>query len=322
MTNTGRATTQLLKMNQPNQPTTTLEKDAKRLASIEAKDAKRLASIEAKAAAKIVKDEANAAAKAIKDEEKAAAKIVKDEANAAAKIVKDEEKAAKRLASIEANAAAKVIKDEENSAAKAAAKAAKEAEMAEKENVYKQLRKSTLQERITWATTKPAQIEKKEGTTISQQKLESQENEKKWGNDMIQQTDNGQWTTLLGETLVFDVLEMRGENPKRVVRKEGFEPDWETDDYMYEVKTSNWWVDGTAGEKVYGTFIKYQNIPELYGKPLRIVCVAYQEDELTNGKTTYFGEKITPKTKQLLDMAKEWDIEYIKFSDLANTISL
>ena len=311
MTNTGRATTQILKMNQLNQPTTTLEKEAKRLASIEAKDAKRLASIEAKAAAKIVKDEANAAAKVVKDEEKDAKRLASIEA-----------KDAKRLASIEAKAAAKVIKDEENAAVKAAAKAAKEAEMAEKENVYKQLRKSTLQERITWATTKPAQIEKKEGTTISQQKLESQENEKKWGNDMIQQTDNGQWTTLLGETLVFDVLEMRGENPKRVVRKEGFEPDWETDDYMYEVKTSNWWVDGTAGEKVYGTFIKYQNIPELYGKPLRIVCVAYQEDELTNGKTTYFGEKITPKTKQLLDMAKEWGIEYIKFSDLANTISL
>ena len=300
MTNTGRATTQLLKMNQPNQPPTTPEKDAKRLASIEAKAAAKLVKDEAKAAAK-------AAAKAIKDEEKAAAKAIKDEAKAAAKIVKDE-----------AKADAKAIKDE----MKAAAKAAKEMEMAEKENVYKQFRKSTLKERITWATTKPAQIEKKEGTTISQQKLEVQENEKKWGNDMIQQTDNGQWTTLLGETLVFDVLEMRGENPKRVVRKEGFEPDWETDDYMYEVKTSNWWVDGTAGEKVYGTFIKYQNIPELYGKPLRIVCVAYQEDELTNGKTTYFGENITPKTKQLLDMAKEWGIEYIKFSDLANTISL
>jgi hypothetical protein len=247
-------------------------------------------------------------------EKQAAKDAVKVEKQAAKDAVKVEKQAAKDAANLEKQAAKDAVKVEKQ--------AAKEAEMAEKENVYKQLRKSTLQERITWATTKPAQIEKKEGTTISQQKLESQENEKKWGNDMIQQTDNGQWTTLLGETLVFDVLEMRGENPKRVVRKEGFEPDWETDDYMYEVKTSNWWVDGTAGEKVYGTFIKYQNIPELYGKPLRIVCVAYQEDELTNGKTKYFGEKITPKTKQLLDMAKEWDIEYIKFSDLANTISL
>ena len=176
-----------------------------------------------------------------------------------------------------------------------------------------------LEECVTWATTKPQPIEKKEGTTISQQKKEAQDNEKKWGNEIIQQTNNGQWTTLLGEGLVFEVLKLRGENPRKVVRKDGFEPDWETDEYMYEVKTSNWWVAGTAGEKVYGTFIKYQNIPELYGKPLRIVCVANQEEELTNGKTKYFGEK-TQKTQQILDLASLWGIEYVKFSDLVSPI--
>jgi hypothetical protein len=89
---------------------------------------------------------------------------------------------------------------------------------------------------------------------------------------------------------------------------------------MYEVKTSNWWVSGTAGEKVYGTFIKYQNIPELYGKPLKIVCVAYQEEELKNGKTRYFGDNITKKTQEILDLAKSWGIEYICFSDLVSPI--
>jgi len=177
-----------------------------------------------------------------------------------------------------------------------------------------------LEECVKWATIKPEQVGKKEGTTISQQKKEAQENEKKWGNNMIQQTNNGQWTTLLGEGLVFEVLKMRGENPRKVIRKDGFEPDWETDEYIYEVKTSNWWVSGTAGEKVYGTFIKYQNIPELYGKPLRIVCVANQEEELTNGKTKYFGEKKTKKTQQVLDLAGSWCIEYIQFSELVKPI--
>ena len=175
---------------------------------------------------------------------------------------------------------------------------------------------ANLSERILWATKKPQNIVKKQDVTIAHQKKEFQENEKKWGNDMIQQVNNGQWTTLLGERLVYDVLQLRGENPKKVVRKDGFEPDWETDDYMYEVKTSNWWVSGTAGEKVYGTFIKYQNIPELYGKPLRIVCVANQEEELTTGKTKYFGEDITKKTQQVLDLASSWGIEYVRFSDL------
>jgi hypothetical protein len=175
---------------------------------------------------------------------------------------------------------------------------------------------TNLKERVEWALTKPDDVVKKEGVTKGQQKEKLQKEEKKWGNNMIGQENNGQWTTLLGERLVRDVLELRGENPRKPARKGGFEPDWETDEYIYEVKTSNWWVDGTAGEKVLGTFVKYQDIPELYGKPLRIVCVASQEDEFTNGKTKYFGEKITKKTQQVLDLARSWNIEYVKFSDL------
>jgi hypothetical protein len=174
----------------------------------------------------------------------------------------------------------------------------------------------TLKERLQWALKKPNSIVKKEGETIKQQREKLKNEEKIWGNHMIGQENNGQWTTLLGEHLVYDVLELLGENPRKPVPKGGYAPDWETDTYIYEVKTSNWWVSGTAGEKVLGTFIKYQNIPELYGKPLRIVCVAYQEEELTNGKTVYFGENITKKTQQVLDLARSWNIEYVKFSDL------
>ena len=133
---------------------------------------------------------------------------------------------------------------------------------------------------------------------------------------MIGQSNNGQWTTLLGEGLVRDILELRGENPRKPERKGGFEPDWETDDYMYEVKTSNWWVAGTAGEKVLGTWIKYQDIPSLYGKPLKIVCVANQEYELEYGKVKYFGDNVSEKTKKILELARTWEIEYMKFSDL------
>ncbi len=146
--------------------------------------------------------------------------------------------------------------------------------------------------------------------------------ERKWGNSMIGQENNGQWTTKLGEQLVYDVLEARGENPRKVEKKGGFVPDWETDEYIYEVKTSNWWVAGTAGEKVLGTWIKYQGIPELYGKPLRIVCVAQQEWELEYGKTKYFGENVTEKTKQVLDLARSWGIEYVRFRDLVEVLCL
>lgn len=179
----------------------------------------------------------------------------------------------------------------------------------------------TLKERINWAITKPDIIQKKEGITIARQRNNAMKNEREWGNKMIGQENNGQWTTLLGEGLVFDILKIRGENPRKVQRKGGFEPDWETDNYIYEVKTSNWWVSGTAGEKVLGTWIKYQNICELYGKPLRIVCVANQEYELEHGKVKYFGENVTEKTKQILELAKSWGIEYMRFSDLIKGIN-
>lgn len=180
---------------------------------------------------------------------------------------------------------------------------------------------ANLIERIKWATTKPDKPNKTATASITSKKHEKMIEEREWGNKMINQTNNGQWTTLLGERLVYDVLMNNGENPRKVERKGGFEPDWETDDYIYEVKTSNWWVDGTAGEKVFGTWIKYQDIPELYGKPLRIVCVARQEDELEYGKVKYFGEHITNKTKQVLELARTWGIEYVRFSDMVSTIN-
>lgn len=183
------------------------------------------------------------------------------------------------------------------------------------------LKLGKLRERILWATTKPKELEKKTGITIEKQRKEQEEKEKLWGNTMIGQNGNGQWTTKLGEELVYDVLELMGKNPKKTKSINGFKPDWETDDYIYEVKTSNWWVSGTAGEKVLGTWIKYQDIPEIFGKPLRIVCVAFQEYELEYGKVKYFGENISEKTKKLLELAKTWNIEYIRFSDLVMNIS-
>ena len=48
---------------------------------------------------------------------------------------------------------------------------------------------ANLKERIQWAITSPIAVEKKTDVTIAQQKKELQENEKKWGNTMIHQTN-------------------------------------------------------------------------------------------------------------------------------------
>jgi hypothetical protein len=156
---------------------------------------------------------------------------------------------------------------------------------------------------------------------VTQLRKESKAKEAEWGNNIIGQNGNGNWTTLVGEGLVYDVLKIRGENPRKPMKKGGYQPDWETDEYMYEVKTRNWTTTGTAGEKVLGVMYKYSDIPDLYGKPLKIVCVAFQEYELTNGPTKIFGDELSDRKKAYLELAKTQDIEYMKFSDLVASIN-
>jgi len=163
-------------------------------------------------------------------------------------------------------------------------------------------------------------VTRSETQTIGQIRESANKSEKAWGNSMINQKSNGNWTTLLGEGIVRDVLCKLGENPRKPVCKNGYQPDWEGDDYIYEVKTRNWTTGGTAGEKVPAVMYKYSDIPLLYGKPLRIVCVAYQEWELTHGKTRVFGD-ICERKRKFLNLAESMGITYVKFSDLANSLN-
>jgi hypothetical protein len=177
-----------------------------------------------------------------------------------------------------------------------------------------------LRGRIEWAI-KPFQngttekIIKTNEHTCKQIRDQANKDEVKWGNRMIDQTSNKQWTTLLGEGLVRDVLKLRGKNPRNPQTKDGYRPDIETDDAIWEVKTRCWTVSGTAGEKVPGVMYKYSDIPTSYGKPLKIVCVGYQEYELTHGTTKIFGE-VSANKKAYLDLARSQHVEYVKFSDL------
>jgi hypothetical protein len=183
----------------------------------------------------------------------------------------------------------------------------------------------SYQQIVCWATTpfkngRTYEFKKTNELTVTKQRKLAQKTEKEWGNQMIGQTDNGNWTTLLGEDIVFETLKKLGENPRKPDTKNRYVPDWETDKYIYEVKTRNWTTSGTAGEKVPGVMYKYSEIPELYGKPLKIVCVAYQEYELTHGNSKIFGE-VSSSKKKFLDLAKSMNIEYVKFSDLVSQIN-
>ena len=112
---------------------------------------------------------------------------------------------------------------------------------------------------------------------------------------------------------------------KSTLRDKKYHPDLECDDYVYEVKGSNWCVTGTAGEKILGVPLKYGEVPRVYDKPLQIILVGYQEYEAKEGYA--FGDLLdkenqTQELQDSLAFYKEHDIEYVAFTDILKRIGL
>lgn len=156
--------------------------------------------------------------------------------------------------------------------------------------------------------------------------------EKEWGNSVIGGSGGGQWTTKLCQDLVMEgLIKLGRKNVKRAtptkatLREKRYQPDLECDDYVYEVKGSNWCVPGTAGEKILGVPLKYGEVPRLYKKPLQIVLVGYQEYEAKNGYA--FGDLLdknnqTEELSESLAFYKGHNIEYVAFTDILKKIGL
>jgi hypothetical protein len=131
------------------------------------------------------------------------------------------------------------------------------------------------------------------------------------------------WSTLVTEALVWHCLDVLGMHPRHAIpaklaptQKVGFRPDIETDDVIVEVKGRTWTTTGTAGEKVLGTPVKYAEIPGHYGKPLRIVLVGKQEQELLEGPVPLVGEHVRPAHRAQLQFWRDNHIEFVRGSDL------
>jgi len=156
--------------------------------------------------------------------------------------------------------------------------------------------------------------------------------ENKWGNEMIGQEKNNQWTTLLCEWGVKELLEELWYKNLRNARKlqssnswKKYNPDWECDDFVWEVKWRNWTTPWTAWEKILWTPLKYSEIPRLYWKPLRIVCVWYQEREAKNWFACWNlinpEERGTEELQKMLVLFKKLNIKYIWFTDLLEELN-
>lgn len=151
-------------------------------------------------------------------------------------------------------------------------------------------------------------------------KAMTKRDEDRWGRNVIQ-SNTSQWTTKLGETILFEILTLHEKNPKRITtgkvgaNKKRLMPDFEADDGIYENKARTYKTSGTAGEKILGTPIKYSECRRLFKKPLYIVCMGFQEKEADESFQIF-----DPKSKELKKILEFYDneigIKYIKASDL------
>lgn len=156
--------------------------------------------------------------------------------------------------------------------------------------------------------------------------------EDEWGSSIIGNEGNGQWTTRFCESLVKEALIALGrknvrrtEQKKSLLRNKKYDPDLECDEFVYEVKGRTWNTSGTAGEKILGVPLKYAEIPKLYGKPLKIILVGYQEWEARNAFA--FGDLLDeqnqiPQVVEALGFYKKRGIEYIGFTDILKELAL
>ena len=150
--------------------------------------------------------------------------------------------------------------------------------------------------------------------------------EDKWGQEMmkIRRSDlklDKQWTNKYGEHIGEEIYSLLGKVVSKPVKKDHYQPDSEVDDAIIEAKTGTFYTSGTAGEKILGCPFKYAEIPDLYGKPLKIMCMGGAEKVCRESYGNLPGAKCSPQKKRFLDFFRENGIEYVGASDILRSFS-
>ena len=166
------------------------------------------------------------------------------------------------------------------------------------------------------------EIEKK-NKSVDEIKLKKLEDE--WGRAMVKSfrpdlTLDKQWTNLFGEKIAREVYILLGKTVTKPKKMENFQPDWQTEDAIIEVKTQTFHTSGTAGEKILGTPFKYAEIPDLYGKPLKILCIGGAEKICRENYGNLPGERCTSQKQIILDFYRSICIEYIGTTDILSSL--
>lgn len=144
--------------------------------------------------------------------------------------------------------------------------------------------------------------------------------EDKWGQDTFRKTRpdlelDKQWTNRFGEYICQELCILLGKTPVKPEKKEHFCPDVEVEDAIWEAKTGTYYTTGTAHEKILGCPFKYADVPRLYSKPLKILCIGGAE-QICRDKYGNLGSTCSIEKQRFLDFYKANGIEYVSARDL------
>lgn len=135
-----------------------------------------------------------------------------------------------------------------------------------------------------------------------------------------------QWTNKFGEHICEELFSLLGKNvstpPKKksLVKRKRYQPDCEIDDAIIEVKTGTYYTTGTAHEKILGVPLKYAEVPNLYNKPVKILCIGGAEKMCREQYGILPDEDDgaigCPHVNALLNVYKQNRIEYVGITTL------
>lgn len=112
---------------------------------------------------------------------------------------------------------------------------------------------------------------------------------------------NKQWTNKLGEHLCEELFQLKDIIINKPQSKNGYIPDFETPNEIIEVKTGTYYTSGTASEKILGCPFKYCEVPQLYNKPLVIVCVGGAEYACKKQYKILYESSISQQKQKFID---------------------
>lgn len=156
-----------------------------------------------------------------------------------------------------------------------------------------------------------------EGMTRVKRK-ERFERESRWGRELVGRgvSERSHWTGPFGESVGYDLItHWHGSawKPRTVDR---WKLDWETDHVLLEIKTGSYFVKGSIDDKVLGIPFKYLDVPQLYGKPLWILCVGRTEHASRNLYGNLQGPRQTEAHRELLMFWEERGIRFVGATEL------